>query len=124
MWRALKESRAITYASLFTSFGTLICCAIPSTLVLLGFGTGLASLLGHFPFLVWPSEHKGPVFGVSLSLLTLAYLGQRYAGAKSCPIQKKDACELSRSWSRPTLIVTFVINLIGALYAFVLPKFL
>ncbi len=124
MWQALKGSRAIAYASLFTSFGTLLCCAIPSTLVLLGFGAGLAGFLGYFPQLIWLSEHKGIVFGLSFFMLALAFAGQRYAAAKSCPIDKKDACESARSWSRPILVVTFLINLVGAFYAFILPKLL
>jgi len=31
-----------TYLSLFTSFATLLCCALPSLLVLLGFGATVA----------------------------------------------------------------------------------
>ncbi len=124
MWQALKESRAIAYASLFTSFGTLLCCAIPSTLVLLGFGAGLAGFLGYFPQLIWPSEHKGIVFGVSFFMLALAFAGQRFSDSKTCPMDKKDACESARSWATPILIVTFLINLVGAFYAFILPELL
>ena len=35
----------VGYLGLFSSFGTLVCCAIPSALVLLGFGASLAGFL-------------------------------------------------------------------------------
>lgn len=113
-----------SYGSLFTSFGTLICCAIPSTLVLLGFGASLASFLGDFPQLIWLSENKEWVFGLSFFMLGTSYLGQRYAASQVCPIDKKEDCESAKSWSKPLFTITLVINLVGAFYAFVLPRLL
>ncbi len=68
----------ISWVSLFTSFGTLLCCALPSTLVLLGLGASLSNFLGVFPQLIWLSEHKDWLFAISFTLLGLSYLGQRY----------------------------------------------
>jgi hypothetical protein len=124
MLQALRENKLIGYLSLFSSFGTLLCCAIPSTLVLLGFGASLAGFLGEFPELIWLSEHKGIVFGLSFVMLGISYAGQRYAAKQACPIDQKDNCETAKSWSRPIFFITLVINLIGAFYAFVLPKIL
>ncbi len=128
MLRALKESRKAQrltgWLGLFGSVGTLVCCAIPSTLVLLGFGATLASFLGTFPQLVWLSENKGIVFGVSFFLLGLSYLGQRYAATQACPIDKREDCEAAKGWSKPIFWVSLVINVIGAFYAFVLPRLL
>jgi hypothetical protein len=124
MWQGLKESKLVSYGSLFTSFGTLICCAIPSTLVLLGFGAGVAGFVSDFPQLIWLSENKGIVFGVSFFMLGLSYFSQRYAENLSCPIDKKEDCTTTRSWSKKLLIITAVINAVGATYAFVLPRLL
>ncbi len=124
MWQGFRESKLVSYGSLFTSFGTLICCAIPSTLVLLGFGAGVASFVSDFPQLIWLSEHKEIVFGVSFGMLGLSYASQKYAENLSCPIYKKDDCTKTRSWAKKILIATFVINVIGASYAFVLPRLL
>ncbi len=38
--RRAKRAALLNYFSLFSSFSTLICCALPSVLVLLGMGTG------------------------------------------------------------------------------------
>lgn len=124
MLQKLRENKLLSYFSLFTSFGTLLCCAIPSTLVLLGFGASLAGFLGEFPQLIWLSDNKGIVFGVSFFMLGVSFLAQKYAAQQVCPIDKKEDCQSTKNWSRPLLLITFGINLIGAFYAFVLPKIL
>lgn len=124
MWQKLQESKLVSYAGLFTSFGTLICCAIPSTLVLLGFGAAVAGFVGEFPQLIWLSENKEIVFGVSFIMLGISYFSQKYAENLSCPIDKKEDCTKTRSWAKKMLLITFIINIIGATYAFVLPRLL
>lgn len=126
MWQRLKENKMfhsfIGYAGLFSSFGTLLCCALPSTIVLLGFGASLANFLGEYPQLIWPSENKEMVFGVSFLMLGLSFAAQKYATTQSCPTDKKADCESSKSWSRPLFYFSFGINLVGAFYAFLLPR--
>lgn len=124
MWQQLKESRLVSFLSLFTSVGTLLCCAIPSTLVLLGFGATLASFLSKFPQLIWLSEHKEIVFGSSLGMLCLGFFFQRHGYKKACPIDQRENCERTKSWAGPVLYVSLVINFIGAFYAFLLPRLL
>jgi len=128
MLQALKEnklfSKFISWFGLFSSFGTLLCCALPSTLVLLGFGATMASFLGNFPQLIWLSENKEFVFGLSFLMLGLSYVGQKYAQSQVCPIEKKEDCESTKSWSGPIFWTSFGINVVGAFYAFILPRML
>jgi hypothetical protein len=128
MSQTLKENkfaqRFFSWFGLFSSFGTLLCCAIPSTLVLLGFGATLASFLGNFPQLIWLSENKGYVFGFSFVMLGVSYAGQKYSQTQVCPIDKKDDCEKTKDWSKPLFWMSLAINVIGSFYAFVLPKIL
>lgn len=124
MWQRFHESKFISFFGLFTSFGTLLCCALPSTIVLLGFGASLAGFLSDFPQLIWLSDHKSIVFGLSFFMLGVSYLGQKYSQRLSCPIEQKANCEKSKEWSRYLFYLSFGINLIGAFYAFVLPRFL
>lgn len=116
--------RVLSWFGLFSSFGTLLCCALPSTLVLLGFGATLASFLGNFPQLIWLSENKEIVFGLSFLMLGISFLGQKYAATQVCPIDKKDDCESTKSWAKPVFWTSFAINVIGSFYAFILPKLL
>jgi mercuric ion transport protein len=60
-----RRSAWLSYFSLFTSLSTLLCCALPSLLVLLGLGATVASALSVLPWLVMLSRHKSWTFGVS-----------------------------------------------------------
>ena len=46
------QSGIFSYLSLFTSVGTLLCCALPSLLVLFGLGATVAFVLSEAPWLV------------------------------------------------------------------------
>lgn len=128
MWQAFAENKwtrgLIGYGSLFTSFGTLLCCALPSTLVLLGFGASLAGFLGKYPQLIWLSENKGLVFGMSFTMLGFAFVTRIYTERLACPLDKKDDCSRAKTVSGYILGATFLINLVGAFYAFILPRLL
>src|SRR5947199_10099483 len=58
-----------SFASLFGSVGTLLCCALPSLLVLLGMGATVGSLLSTLPWLVTLSRHKQWTFALSGGLI-------------------------------------------------------
>ncbi|MCH7992627.1 MAG: hypothetical protein IIC35_09450, partial [Gemmatimonadetes bacterium] len=58
----LAESRTAVWSALAASLGTLICCALPSLLVLLGFGTTVAAVVSAAPWLVVLSRNKIWVF--------------------------------------------------------------
>src|SRR5579871_4828465 len=60
-----RRSGVLGYLSLFTSLGTLLCCALPSLLVLFGLGTTVATILSIAPWLVTLSRHKIWVFATS-----------------------------------------------------------
>ncbi len=111
---------------LFSSFGTLLCCAIPSTLVLLGFGATLASFLGNFPQLIWLSENKLWIFGAGAALLILGGVLQWKVRSAACPIDPRLAksCSTTRDWSPYVYASSVVIYLIGATFAFILPLFM
>src|SRR5271169_3454424 len=59
------RSGALSYLALFTSLGTLLCCALPSLLVLFGLGATVATVLSEVPWLVSLSHHKHWVFIVA-----------------------------------------------------------
>jgi len=115
----------LPFVSLFTSAGTLICCALPALFVTLGLGASFAGLLGRFPQLIWFSEHKPLVFGGAGIALALAGVSQWYARNLPCPIdpQAADACKKTRRASLITYGVSVLIYLIGVGFAFIPPLF-
>lgn len=120
------QGRFLGYTSLFTSFGTLVCCALPSVLVLAGLGATVASFLTAVPWLVTLSRHKEWVFAISgiLIALNFVYVYQlaprlRSAG-DACPINEPTACSTADRVSRVVLWASAVIYLVGVFAAFVL----
>src|SRR5207248_11385470 len=72
--RTRKRSGVLNYLSLFTSVGTLLCCALPSLLVLLGLGATVATVLSAVPWLVTLSHHKLWVFAIAGVLIGWSFI--------------------------------------------------
>lgn len=113
--RALSQGRRlrlIQLLSLLFTSGTLVCCVLPATLVLLGAGSVMASLVSAAPALVVLSQHKPLVFtlaGVGLLLAGLALWRQATRG--SCPTdpERRQACLQLQRQAR----LLFAISLLG-----------
>lgn len=72
--RRARRAALLNYFSLFSSFSTLICCALPSVLVLLGLGTTVASFLSAAPWLVSLSRHKIWTFSIAGTLIAASFV--------------------------------------------------
>jgi hypothetical protein len=122
----LQASQRLNLLSLFTSGSTLICCALPATLVAIGSVATLTSLISHFPQLIWISEHKPLVFGMAGAMLLLAGWMQWRASLLPCPADAQLAalCMQTRRQSLWIYWVSVVIFLIGSFFAFLAPLFI
>jgi mercuric ion transport protein len=111
------------WLSLFTSTGTLLCCALPSLLVALGMGATMAGLVSSVPQLVWLSQYKLYVFSASGAMLGLASFLQYRSQFEPCPIDPEQAraCTASRVWSLRVLLFAIVVWSVGFFFAFVAP---
>ncbi len=116
----------LPFLSLFTSAGTLVCCALPILFVSLGLGASLAGLLGRFPQLIWLSENKSGVFGSAALLLGISGIALYRARNLPCPIEAKQAlaCARARRASVAIYLFSLVCFLAGGFAAFVLPVLL
>lgn len=110
----------ISWLGLFSSTGTLICCALPALLVSLGLGAALAGLVTAVPQLIWLSENKTLVFGLSGALILASGILQYALRNAPCPIDPKlrQACLSGRAFSRRILLVSGAIYGVGAYFAF------
>jgi hypothetical protein len=120
---SLQASRRLNFLSLFTSGSTLICCALPATLVAIGSVATLTSLISQFPQLIWISEHKPLVFGLAAAMLLLAGWLQWRARLLPCPADPALAalCTKTRRQSLWLYLFSLALFVVGALFAFVLP---
>ena len=119
-----KRSAVLNYFSLFTSLGTLLCCALPSLLVLFGLGVSVASMLSLMPWLVTLSRHKQWTFTVSGGLIALSFINMYYISprirAKQCSADDPSACEEASKLSRILLWASAGIYAVGIFVALVL----
>jgi hypothetical protein len=106
--------------TLFSSLGTLLCCALPALLVSLGAGAVMASLVSTVPQIVWISEHKIALFsfaGVMLASSGVSSYVNRRAPCPTDPIQAK-SCYRVRRVSLAVFLVSLAIYATGFYFAF------
>jgi mercuric ion transport protein len=119
-----RRSALLSYFSLFTSLSTLLCCALPSLLVLVGLGASVASTLSFMPWLVLLSRHKHWTFSVSGILIALSFVNTYYAGPRirvqQCSPDNPTACEDASKLSKILLWVSATIYVVGLSVAYVL----
>ena len=115
----LREATAPTLA-LFASTSTLLCCALPALLITLGAGAVMAGLTSTIPGIIWLTEHKLILFGVSGALLIGAVVTKWMTRNAPCPIDPKlaKACTFWRRTGSIILAIAIVFYLIGAFFAF------
>lgn len=109
-----RTEAGVTWLALFTTTGTLVCCALPITLVSLGLGATLASLLTAAPFLVTLSQQKLWVFSISGALLGVSgWL--MYRPGRACPVDPElgRMCSRTQRWNRRIFWVSVALWCLG-----------
>jgi hypothetical protein len=119
----LVKTKHLSLLSLFTSGGTLICCALPALFVSLGAGAVMASVVTSVPQIVWFSEHKLGVFIFAGVMLSISGFLQWKARSLPCPSDKElaELCNKTRVNSLRIYIFSVCVFLIGGFMAFVAP---
>lgn len=110
----------LPFLSLFTSVGTLLCCALPALLVTLGMGAALAGLISAAPWIGVISTYKTGLFIVAGIFLVGAGIMQWRARHVPCPADPAQAkvCRRLRMMSRSILGFSAVIYCVGVFFAF------
>ena len=119
----LVKTKHLSLLSLFTSGGTLICCALPALFVSLGAGAVMASVVTSVPQIVWFSEHKLGVFIFAGMMLSISGFIQWKARSLPCPSDKAlaELCNKTRVNSLRVYFFSVCVFLIGGFMAFVAP---
>jgi len=115
----------ISILSLFTSASTLLCCALPAFLVVLGLGAVVAGAVSEFPFLITLSEYKAWVFAFAFLLLAINFYllygrKKKNIACEYVPGQKETACEVSSRWSKVILWISLIFLVIGFFVSYLL----
>ena len=106
--------------SLFTSIGTLLCCALPALLVTLGMGAALAVFISVAPWITVISKYKIIIFIIAGILLLLSSYFLWINRNTPCPVDEKQAkaCAFLRKFSLYTVIISIIIYFIGFFFSF------
>ena len=102
------------FLSLFTSLGTLICCALPALLISLGMGASLITILSTFQWIVVLSKYKIYIFltaGILLMISFFLFWQGRNAPCPSDPFQAR-ICSRLRSTNLIMIIISLTIFII------------
>ncbi len=108
------------FLTLFTSTGTLICCALPALLVSLGAGAVMAGLVETVPQITWLGKNKDLVFAFAGALLLASGAWQWHARNLPCPADKAQAAACARARKVSWIVwgLSVALFVIGAFFAF------
>ena len=120
----LRGNAALSATALLSSGATLVCCVLPATLVALGAGATLASLVTAVPQLIWLSLHKGWVFGIAGTMLVASGLSLWRARTLPCPADPHLAalCVRLRRVTLGLYALASVGFVLGVTFALILPR--
>lgn len=122
----LAREAAISSLALFTSLGTLLCCALPAALVAVGAGAVVAGLVSAVPQIVFLSEHKVALFTVAGAFLA-AGAALRFINRNApCPVDaaQATACARLRRWGGIALYSSIAVYVLGFFFAFLAVRIL
>ncbi len=119
--RSTLKQTIMPTLSLFTSMGTLICCALPTLFVTLGMGAALAGLVSSANWLVALSEHKPLVFGISGFLLLITGIMRWFGRNAPCPVDPVVAKTCMRMRKISSVLYWFSVSIygVGFFFAFI-----
>jgi len=120
-----RRAALLNYFSLFSSFSTLICCALPSVLVLLGMGTAVGSVLSSAPWLVSLSRYKIWTFSIAGTMIAISFLmtyliAPRLREGEVCDADDPTTCREVSRISRVILWGSAIIWACGFFVAYLL----
>jgi signal transduction histidine kinase len=123
--KRVRQASLMNYLSLFGSFSTLICCALPSLLVLMGMGATVASALSIAPWLVTMSKHKVWTFTIAGALISMSFMmtywvAPRIREGEACIEDDPTMCGRVSKFSRMLLWGSATIWSFGFFMAYVL----
>ena len=113
------SQRVVSVLTLFTSTGTLLCCALPATLATFAGGTAVIALTSTVPWLIPLSRYKDWIFlTATLMLLVNGILILRPKGAVACSITGGHGCEVAGRFTKLMLWSSTVVVGVGAFFSY------
>ena len=116
--RTAKQG-VVSFLALFTSTGTLFCCALPSAIAAVAGGAAVASFVSTFPWLIPLSANKGWIFLASgLMIVFSGILVFRPKGKVACSITGGKGCAVAGRFTKAMFWISAGIYSVGAFFAY------
>ena len=115
------KQKLASYLALFTSTGTLLCCALPSAIAVIAGGAAVTSFISTFPWLVPLSRQKEWIFLASGLMIVLSgVLIYRPKGRVACTITGGQGCEVAGRFTKVVFLMSASIFAVGVFFAYAL----
>lgn len=115
------RQKTASFLALFTSTGTLLCCALPSAIAALAGGAAVVSFVSTFPWLIELSRYKDWLFLVAGVMIVFSWtLVYRPKGKVACRITGGEGCEIASRFTKVILWTSAGIFVVGAFFAYAL----
>lgn len=115
----MMQEKIINLLTLFTSVGTLLCCALPALVAAVAGGAAVVSLVSAFPWLAAVSERKCWIFLIAGALIIFSgILHFRPKGTLACAISGGKGCATASAFGKAAFWLSFVIYVIGVFMAY------
>jgi mercuric ion transport protein len=110
----MKE-KVLRFLALFTSTGTLLCCALPAALVTLAGAAAISTYLNLFPWVIPLSRHTGWIFLIAgILILASAVFTLRPRSRLACAVTGGKGCEEAGTFSKWVFWFAVIIYAVGA----------
>ncbi|HKJ69708.1 MAG TPA: hypothetical protein VKA68_17260 [bacterium] len=119
------QQRLSSFLALFTSTGTLLCCALPAAVSTLAGGAAVIGLTSAFPFLIPLSRSKDWIFLAAGGMILISgILTLRPKGAIACSITGGQGCEVAGKFTKFMFWASVGIYALGAFASYALTPML
>ena len=107
------------FFALFTSTGTLFCCALPAAISTVAGGAAVGSFVSVFPWLIPLSRHKGWLFLASGVLIIVSgVFTLRPQGKLACSITGGGGCEVAGRFTKGMFWSSAGVYMVGVFFAY------
>jgi len=108
------KDKVTGFLALFTSAGTLLCCALPAALATVAGGAAIGAYASAFPWVIPLSRHKGWIFLVAGFLIALnGVLTIRPKGRLACAMTGGKGCEIAGTFGKTIFWISIAIYGVG-----------
>lgn len=123
--KTMFREKAVGFFSLFTSTGTLLCCALPVALAAIAGGTAITSLISTLLWLILLSNYKEWLFLIAGILIALnAILTLKPQSKLACSITGSNSCRVAGRFSRIMFFISLSFYSTGFFFAYLITPLL